>query len=69
MSHLTETILVGVIVGVALAGFVIRLRRARRKGTACSSCASSGDCPLVKADGSVMDLTTLECRESTQKPL
>lgn len=43
-----ETIVVGIIVGVALLWGLRAVWRAVRKGTVCSDCAHSGSCPLAE---------------------
>jgi hypothetical protein len=43
-----ETIVVGVIVGAAMVWAVRGAMRAARRKQVCSTCGSSGDCPLVK---------------------
>lgn len=45
-----ESIVVGLVVAVAAAWAVVSLVRAVRKPEACSSCASSGACPLAKGE-------------------
>ncbi len=46
MSSMTEMVLVGVVVGVALFWAVRAIWNSVRKGNACTSCTSSGDCPV-----------------------
>ena len=45
MSSMTEMVLVGVVVGVALFWAVRAIWNSVRKGNVCTSCGNSGDCP------------------------
>jgi len=50
MGGLWENVAVGVIVGLALIWAVWGLVRQGRAKKVCSSCSSSGECPLVNTD-------------------
>ena len=45
-----ESVVVGLVVAVAAAWAVVSLVRAVRKPEACSSCATSGMCPLANGE-------------------
>lgn len=64
MNLTTEYIIVGVIVAVTLAWAVRALVRTVRKTGGCSSCATSGDCPVSKDPDLISDL--LEVRNGPE---
>lgn len=63
MNPTTEYIIVGVIVAVTVAWAVRALVRTVRKTGACSSCSTSGDCPVSKDPDLISDL--LEVRNGS----
>lgn len=56
MNVNAETIIVGVAVGTAMVWGVRAIYRSCRKGTVCSSCSDSGDCPLTNQGQDLIDL-------------
>lgn len=57
MNLNVETVIVGVVVAVAMAWGIRAIYRSCKKGTVCSSCGDSGDCPLTSQG---QDLTELK---------
>jgi len=76
MSSLTETIVIGISVAVAAAWAVRAIWRAVRGGKACSSCSSSGDCPLINQKQNLAKMgqldqcgpNTYQCPDHQKKP-
>lgn len=60
MSPTTEAIVVGVMVTVAGAWAVRAIWRSVRSEKSCSSCSSSGDCPLMGEQKKTSKLTQLD---------
>jgi len=50
MNINAETIIVAVVVGIAMLWGIRSIYRSYKKGTVCSSCSDSGDCPLTAKD-------------------
>jgi hypothetical protein len=59
MSSIFEMVIVGVVVAVALVWAGRAAWRSFRKTGGCSSCSSSGECPLVKDPDAPISLTDI----------
>ena len=56
MSGLTEAIVISAVVAVAVAWAARSTYRSVRKTGGCSSCGSSGECPLMKDPAALTEL-------------
>ena len=69
MNLNAETIIVAIVVGAAMLWGVRSIYRSYKKGTVCSSCSDSCDCPLTKPGQDLTDLKDLDPPQNCQKSL
>lgn len=69
MNINAETLVVISVVGAAMLWGIRSIYRSYKKGTVCSSCSDSGDCPLTKPGQELIDLKDLGTSQNCQKSL
>ena len=67
MGSTSELVIVGVVVSVALVWAGRSVWRSLHKTGGCSSCSTSGDCPLVKDPEALINLSDIptDCEKTT----
>jgi hypothetical protein len=68
MGSTLEMIIVGVVVGAALIWAVVAGWRSVKKQGACSSCGSSGECPLANNPEALAELTLKDDQSEPSSP-